>query len=104
MLLFSFEEESAVEASNKEKPKTSQLKKKRKVDSPGLFAFENHYQDNVVAMARQYVRSIMGYVQRVVNAISPSRLSSLPKSLPRSPEAVTLARWICRSYRLMRLE
>ncbi|CAI9756578.1 unnamed protein product [Fraxinus pennsylvanica] len=33
-------------------------------------------------------------------AISPSRLSSqmVPKTLPGSPEAVTLARWICRSY------
>ncbi|KAF9589854.1 hypothetical protein IFM89_028789 [Coptis chinensis] len=65
------------------------------------FAFENHYQDSVVAMARQYVRSIVGSVQRVVNAISPSRLSSQPKSLPGSPEAVTLARWICRSYRFL---
>ncbi|KAF9612356.1 hypothetical protein IFM89_039074 [Coptis chinensis] len=37
-------------------------------------------------MARQYVRSIVGSVQRVVNAISPSRLSSQPKSLPGSPK------------------
>ncbi|KAF9616279.1 hypothetical protein IFM89_029055 [Coptis chinensis] len=49
-------------------------------------------------MARQYVRSIVGSVQRVVNAISPSRLSSQPKSLPGSPKVVTLAWWICRSY------
>ncbi|KAF9612926.1 hypothetical protein IFM89_004342 [Coptis chinensis] len=65
------------------------------------FTFENHYQDSVVAMARQYVRSIVGFVQRVVNAISPSRLSSQPKSLHGFPKAATLAWWICRSYRNM---
>ncbi|XP_050223730.1 homeobox-leucine zipper protein ATHB-14-like [Mercurialis annua] len=66
------------------------------------FTFENHLRDNVAAMARQYVRSVMGSVQRVAMAISPSRLSSGigPKSLPGSPEAVTLARWIYRSYRI----
>ncbi|KAL0290324.1 UNVERIFIED_CONTAM: Homeobox-leucine zipper protein ATHB-14 [Sesamum calycinum] len=65
------------------------------------FTFENHYQDSVAAMARQYVRSIVASVQRVAMAIAPSRLSShmVPKPLPGSPEAVTLARWICRSYR-----
>ncbi|XP_059288628.1 homeobox-leucine zipper protein ATHB-14-like isoform X2 [Lycium ferocissimum] len=66
------------------------------------FAFENHYRENVAAMARQYVRSIVGSVQRVAMAIAPSRLGSqlTPKSLPGSPEAVTLARWICRSYKV----
>ncbi|XP_060191478.1 homeobox-leucine zipper protein ATHB-14 isoform X2 [Lycium barbarum] len=66
------------------------------------FAFENHYRENVAAMARQYVRSIVGSVQRVAMAIAPSRLCSqlTPKSLPGSPEAVTLARWICRSYKV----
>ncbi|XP_055804750.1 homeobox-leucine zipper protein ATHB-14-like isoform X2 [Solanum dulcamara] len=66
------------------------------------FTFENHYQDNVAAMARQYVRSIVGSVQRVAMAIAPSRLSSqlTPKPFPGSPEAVTLARWISRSYRV----
>ncbi|XP_027184702.1 homeobox-leucine zipper protein ATHB-14-like [Coffea eugenioides] len=66
------------------------------------FTFENHYRENVAAMARQYIRSIVGSVQRVAMAIAPSRLSSqmVPKSLPGSPEAVTLARWIWRSYRL----
>lgn len=65
------------------------------------FAFENHYRENVAAMARQYVRSIVGSVQRVAMAIAPSRLGSqlTPKSFPGSPEAVTLARWICRSYK-----
>ncbi|XP_073129312.1 homeobox-leucine zipper protein ATHB-14-like [Henckelia pumila] len=64
------------------------------------FTFESHYQDSVAAMARQYVRSIVGSVQRVAMAIAPSRLSShfVPKPLPGSPEAVTLARWIFRSY------
>ncbi|KAK4709893.1 hypothetical protein R3W88_004406 [Solanum pinnatisectum] len=66
------------------------------------FTFESHYQDNVAAMARQYVLSIVGSVQRVAMAIAPSRLSSqlTPKSFPGSPEAVTLARWISRSYRV----
>ncbi|KAJ8758597.1 hypothetical protein K2173_000318 [Erythroxylum novogranatense] len=66
------------------------------------FTFENHMRDNVAAMARQYVRSVVGSVQRVAMAISPSRLSSHlePKSLPGSPEALTLARWIYHSYRV----
>ncbi|GAV67248.1 Homeobox domain-containing protein/START domain-containing protein/MEKHLA domain-containing protein [Cephalotus follicularis] len=66
------------------------------------FTFENHLQDNVAAMARQYVRSVVASVQRVAMAIAPSLLSSHmgPKSLPGSPEAVTLAQWICRSYRI----
>lgn len=65
------------------------------------FTFENHLRDNVAAMARQYVRSVVSSVQRVAMAIAPSRLSSQmgPKSLPGSPEAHTLARWIFRSYR-----
>ncbi|PON54767.1 Octamer-binding transcription factor [Parasponia andersonii] len=66
------------------------------------FTFENHTRDNVAAMARQYVRSVVGSVQRVAMAIAPSRLSSHlgPKPLPQSPEALTLAQWICRSYRI----
>ncbi|KAG6691867.1 hypothetical protein I3843_10G082800 [Carya illinoinensis] len=66
------------------------------------FTFENHLRDNVAAMARQYVRSVVGSVQRVAMAISPSRLSSHagPKPLPGSPEALTLAQWICRGYRV----
>lgn len=65
------------------------------------FTFETHYRDSVAAMARQYVRNIVGSVQRVAMAIAPSQLSTqlTPKTLPGSPEAVTLARWICRSYR-----
>ncbi|KAJ6314431.1 hypothetical protein OIU78_017999 [Salix suchowensis] len=66
------------------------------------FSFENHMRDNVAAMARQYVRGVVGSVQRVAMAIAPSRLSSNvgPKTLPGSPEALTLAQWICRSYRI----
>ncbi|XP_077253799.1 homeobox-leucine zipper protein HOX32-like [Tasmannia lanceolata] len=65
------------------------------------FTFENHLRDNVAAMARQYVRSVVASVQRVAMAIAPSRLSlhAGPKPPPGSPEAITLARWICRSYR-----
>ncbi|XP_038703529.1 homeobox-leucine zipper protein ATHB-14-like [Tripterygium wilfordii] len=66
------------------------------------FTFESHLQDNVAAMARSYVRSVVGSVQRVAMAIAPSQLGSNmgPKSLPGSPEAVTLAQWVCRSYRI----
>ncbi|CAN6553442.1 hypothetical protein FF1_004592 [Malus domestica] len=66
------------------------------------FTFENHLRDNVAAMARQYVRSVVSSVQRVAMAIAPSPLSSQigPKPLPGCPEAHTLARWIFRSFRI----
>ncbi|THG13442.1 hypothetical protein TEA_020979 [Camellia sinensis var. sinensis] len=65
------------------------------------FPFENSLQDNIAAMARQYVRSVISSVQRVAMAISPSGLSPTmgPKLSPGSPEALTLAHWICQSYR-----
>ncbi|KAF8400883.1 hypothetical protein HHK36_014186 [Tetracentron sinense] len=65
------------------------------------FSFESHLQENVASMARQYVRSIISSVQRVALALSPSRLSSIAglRSPPGTPEAHTLARWICHSYR-----
>ncbi|XP_077243850.1 homeobox-leucine zipper family protein / lipid-binding START domain-containing protein [Tasmannia lanceolata] len=65
------------------------------------FTYENHLRENVAAMARQYVRSVVASVQRVAMAIAPSRLSSHVglKPPPGSPEALTLARWICRSYK-----
>ncbi|KAL3844189.1 hypothetical protein ACJIZ3_001592 [Penstemon smallii] len=65
------------------------------------FAFEIHLQDAVTAMARQYVRSIISSVQRVALALSPSRLgpNASFRSIPGTPEAQTLARWICQSYR-----
>ena len=52
-------------------------------------------------MARQYVRSVISSVQRVAMAISPTGLSPAmgPKLSPGSPEALTLAHWICQSYR-----
>ncbi|XP_057782634.1 homeobox-leucine zipper protein REVOLUTA-like isoform X1 [Salvia miltiorrhiza] len=66
------------------------------------FPFESNLQDNVASMARQYVRSVISSVQRVAMAISPSGISpSIGSKLsPASPEAVTLAHWICQSYSL----
>ncbi|KAG5537758.1 hypothetical protein RHGRI_025021 [Rhododendron griersonianum] len=67
------------------------------------FAFESHMQENVASMARQYVRSIISSVQRVALALSPSHLSSNGGLRPPlgTPEANTLARWICHSYRFV---
>ncbi|CAN1286062.1 Homeobox-leucine zipper protein ATHB-15 [Linum perenne] len=66
------------------------------------FAFESHMQEHVAAMARQYVRSIISSVQRVALALSPSNMGSLAglRSPLGTPEAQTLARWICQSYRV----
>lgn len=65
------------------------------------FPFDSSLQDNVAVMARQYVRSVISSVQRVAMAISPSGISPAvgAKLSPGSPEAVTLAHWICQSYR-----
>ncbi|KAL6967254.1 hypothetical protein U1Q18_033058 [Sarracenia purpurea var. burkii] len=65
------------------------------------FPFEHNLQDNIATMARQYVRSVISSVQRVAMAISPSGLfpNPGPKLSPGSPEALTLAHWICQSYR-----
>ncbi|CBI31458.3 unnamed protein product, partial [Vitis vinifera] len=62
------------------------------------FLFESHLQGNVVTMARQYARNVISSVQRVAMAITPSGLHGRPKSTSGSPEALTLARWICQSY------
>ncbi|KAK4765210.1 hypothetical protein SAY86_026300 [Trapa natans] len=64
------------------------------------FPFEISLQDNVASMARQYVRSVISSVQRVALAISPSGMVPpvAPKLTPISPEALTLAQWICQSY------
>ncbi|KAL6203015.1 hypothetical protein ACLB2K_026719 [Fragaria x ananassa] len=64
------------------------------------FPFESSLQDNVASMARQYVRNVISSVQRVAMAISPSGLNPSvgPKLSPGSPEALTLANWICQSY------
>ncbi|XP_040992555.1 homeobox-leucine zipper protein REVOLUTA-like [Juglans microcarpa x Juglans regia] len=64
------------------------------------FPFDSTLQDNVANMARQYVRSVISSVQRVAMAISPAGLtpSMGPKLSPGSPEALTLAHWICQSY------
>ncbi|KAL6627243.1 hypothetical protein ACP70R_030969 [Stipagrostis hirtigluma subsp. patula] len=65
------------------------------------FAFESHLQDSVVTMARQYMRSIIASVQRIALALSSSRLvpHAAVSHTPASPEATTLSRWICQSYR-----
>ncbi|XWS20234.1 hypothetical protein CRYUN_Cryun31cG0082700 [Craigia yunnanensis] len=66
------------------------------------FAFESHMQEHVASMARQYVRSIISSVQRVALALSSPHLSSHAglRTPLGTPEAQTLARWICQSYRL----
>uniref|UniRef100_A0A0E0BYP8 Homeobox domain-containing protein n=1 Tax=Oryza meridionalis TaxID=40149 RepID=A0A0E0BYP8_9ORYZ len=69
------------------------------------FAFDGHLQDSVAAMARQYMRSIISSVQRIAVALSSSRLvppgacAAAAQLAPATPEAVTLPRWICQSYR-----
>ncbi|KAL8113814.1 homeobox-leucine zipper protein ATHB-15-like [Apium graveolens] len=65
------------------------------------FACESHMQDTVASMARQYVRSVISSVQRVALALSPSHLNVYGSLLPSlgTPEAHTLARWVCHSYR-----
>ena len=65
------------------------------------FAFESHMQEHVASMTRQYIRSIISSVQRVALALSPSHLGSQAglRSPLGTPEAQTLARWICQSYR-----
>ncbi|XP_073287792.1 homeobox-leucine zipper protein REVOLUTA-like isoform X3 [Primulina huaijiensis] len=65
------------------------------------FPFESNLQVNVASMARQYIRSVISSVQRVAMAISRSGLSPTvrPKLSFCSPEALTLACWICQSYR-----
>ncbi|XP_055812897.1 homeobox-leucine zipper protein ATHB-15-like isoform X2 [Solanum dulcamara] len=65
------------------------------------FAFESHMQENDASMARKHVRSFISSVQRVALALSLSHFGSLGGlCLPLgTPEAHTLARWICQSYR-----
>ncbi|KAL5228080.1 hypothetical protein ABZP36_016345 [Zizania latifolia] len=69
------------------------------------FAFESHLQDSVAAMARQYMRSIISSVQRIAVALSSSSSHLVPRGgaaqqlAPATPEAATLSRWICQSYR-----
>ncbi|GAU15654.1 hypothetical protein TSUD_109120 [Trifolium subterraneum] len=64
------------------------------------FPFETGLQDNVAAMARQYIRRVVSAVQALANAISPSSAITAgeAKLSPGSPEALTLAQWICQSY------
>ncbi|OIW03924.1 hypothetical protein TanjilG_30200 [Lupinus angustifolius] len=64
------------------------------------FPFDSSLQDNIALMAIQYVRSVISSVQRIAMAISPSGINPAidAKSSPGSPEALTLAHWICQSY------
>ncbi|KAL9679509.1 hypothetical protein QQ045_017373 [Rhodiola kirilowii] len=64
------------------------------------FACESNMQECVAAMARQYVRNIISSVQRVALALSPNLSPNGSLLSPsRTPEAQTLARWICAGYR-----
>ncbi|CAK9168660.1 unnamed protein product [Ilex paraguariensis] len=64
------------------------------------FPFESHLQENVASMARQYVRNVISSVQKIAAAMTPSgSRSDTPKLTQDSPETVTLANWICQSYR-----
>ncbi|KAF3550253.1 hypothetical protein DY000_02010376 [Brassica cretica] len=65
------------------------------------FGVESHMQEHVASMARQYVRGIISSVQRVALALSPSHICSQVglRTPLGTPEAQTLARWICQSYR-----
>ena len=64
------------------------------------FAFEIHLQENIAAMARQYVRSVISSVQRVALALSPSPFGPRSLQIPNgTPEAHMLTRWICQSFR-----
>ena len=65
------------------------------------FTYQNHVRDNVASMARQYVRHVIASVQRVSIALAPSLQSPHlgPRPPPGTPEALTLTRWICQSYR-----
>ncbi|EPS63713.1 hypothetical protein M569_11070, partial [Genlisea aurea] len=65
------------------------------------FPFETSLQENIAAMAQQYVRSVISSVQRVATAISPSGpgpTTTGSKIGSSSPEALTLAHWVCQSY------
>lgn len=64
--------------------------------------YENHLGYNAAVIARQYVFSLMGSIQRVVMAIAPSRINTHmgSKELSGSPDALTLLLWICRTYRV----
>ncbi|XP_016199921.1 homeobox-leucine zipper protein REVOLUTA-like [Arachis ipaensis] len=64
------------------------------------FPFDSSLQDNVTVMERQYIHSVISSVQRVAMAISPSGINPAvgSKLSPGSPEALTLANWICCSY------
>nr|ANH56716.1 class III homeodomain-leucine zipper protein [Nitella mirabilis] len=60
------------------------------------FSYKPHSEEDMAAIARQYVRSVVNYVQRVAMALAPP-----PPSRPLSqPEMMALAQNMVRSYRL----
>ena len=65
------------------------------------FTYQNHVQDNVVAMALQYVCHVIASVQRVSIALAPSLQSPHlgPRPPPGTPEALTLTHWIFQRYK-----
>lgn len=65
------------------------------------FAYENHLRENIITMAREYIRNIISCVQRAALTLSPSPLACDGglRPPPGAPEAATLTRWICNSYR-----
>ena len=56
------------------------------------FTYQNHVRDNLVAMARQYVRHVIASVQRVSIALAPSLQSAHlgPRPPLSTPEALTV--------------
>jgi homeobox-leucine zipper protein len=67
------------------------------------FAYEPHSEEAVAAVARQYVRSVVGSVQRVAMALAPTCIkmpAPSPRSPPGSPDALLLAKRVASSYRL----
>ncbi|EPS58245.1 hypothetical protein M569_16569, partial [Genlisea aurea] len=64
------------------------------------FACEGQMTECMASMARRYIRGIISSVQRVTLALSSSSSSRFSlRSHLGTPEAATLAYWICRSYR-----
>lgn len=65
------------------------------------FICEKDLQDSVAAMARQYVRSVIAFVQKACMAFAHQLNPNLRLGpCPGIPEPLTLARWICRSHSL----
>ncbi|KAJ0230489.1 Homeobox domain-containing protein [Hirschfeldia incana] len=81
--------------------RTLDLASALEIGSAGTTKASADQSGNSASMARQYVRGIISSVQRVALALSPSHISSQVglRTPLGTPEAQTLARWICQSYR-----